>query len=480
MANVLIIDDDKILSDLLVRMIRQIGHDPLSSLTLDEGLLMAESGSFDVVLLDVHMPDGDGLKYLPKIKEVESAPEVIIITGEGNPDGAEMAIRNGAWGYLPKPLELSVIELNLERVLQYRSNQQQATLRQSKPLIVDDIIGSSRQLKECFTVLRQAAGSDANVLLTGETGTGKELFARAIHFNSSRLDANLVVVDCAALPETLVESSLFGYQKGAFTGADKSVEGLIKQADKGTLFLDEIGELSLSLQKKFLRVLQEKKYRPLGANSEISVDFRVVAATNQDLEKMVRAGLFREDLLYRLRSISMHIPPLRERDEDIKEIAFHYIVSTCKHYGFETKGVGPDFLEMLDRYAWPGNVRELINAIEGAVSEAGDEPIIFFKHMPDNIRIAVARSSASSSENDLGEYQVPGNLGNKSGTVPLPYRDFREKVLSDPEKKYLQELMVLTHGNIKEACRISGLSRTHLYNLMKKYEVSRLGWNVIQ
>ena len=240
MANVLIIDDDQNLCEMLCKMVQKLDYHATCALTLTEGLEEVHSGIFDIVLLDVHMPDGDGLKFLPEIRDVEFAPEVIIMTGAGNPDGAEIAIRNGAWDYLTKPLDFSAIKLHLSRALQYRQSVK-LSRQQSKPLKLEGIIGNSRQIRGCFDILAQAARGDANVLLTGETGTGKELFARAIHENSPRAGNNLVVVDCAAMPETLVESTLFGYAKGAFTGADTSVEGLIKQADGGTLFLDEIG-----------------------------------------------------------------------------------------------------------------------------------------------------------------------------------------------------------------------------------------------
>lgn len=474
MANVLIIDDDQALCQLLGKMIRQLDYHATCAMTLAEGLKEVHSGIFDVVLLDVKMPDGDGLKFLPEIRDIESAPEVIIMTGAGHPDGAEMAIRNGAWDYLSKPLDFNTIKLHLDRALQYRASVKQSR-QQSKPLKLQGIIGNSRQIRGCFDILGQAARSDANVLLTGETGTGKELFARAIHENSTRGSNNLVVVDCAAIPETLVESSLFGYKKGAFTGADKSTEGLIKQADKGTLFLDEIGELNLSLQKRFLRVLQEKKYRPVGGKKELTSDFRLITATNRDLEQMMLDGEFRKDLFYRLRSITLEVPPLRERVEDIKDLALFYTNQICQRYKMEPKGFAADFLDALTFYQWPGNIRELINALDGAISEAGTEPILFFKHLPYTIRVELARSSVVFEDKMT---ESPDALSSvQTSLVPHNYREFRESVLREPEKKYLQDLMFRTKGNIKEACHISGLSRTHLYNLMKKHGVSRLGWS---
>ncbi len=456
-------------------MVRQLGHDATFALTLAEGLKEVQSGIFDIVLLDVRMPDGDGLTILPEIRDIELAPEVIIMTGAGDPDGAEMAIRNGAWGYLTKPLDFSTIKLHLDRALQYRQSVKQFERQHPEPLKLEGIIGNSRQIRGCFDILARAARGDANMLITGETGTGKELFARAIHANSSRAEKNLVVVDCAAMPENLVESSLFGYEKGAFTGADKSKGGLIKQADGGTLFLDEIGELGLSLQKKFLRVLQEKKYRPVGGKYEEKSDFRLISATNRNPEQLVQEGKFREDLLYRLRSIMLEIPSLRERPEDIKDLALFHSEKICQRYKLKAKGFAADFMDALAVYQWPGNVRELINALDSSISKAGSEPILFFKHLPENIRIEVTRSSVAFEENIIeadakpGEDFTPGTL--------KKYREFREAVLQEPEKKYLQDLMFLTRGNIKKACALSGISRTHLYNLMKKHNINRLGWS---
>ncbi|MEE4240678.1 MAG: sigma-54-dependent Fis family transcriptional regulator, partial [Desulfopila sp.] len=272
--------------------------------TLKEGVTTAENDAWDVVLLDIHMPDGNGLEHVPQIVKGRHEPEVIIVTGDGAPDGAERAIHGGAWTYIEKINVIRDLPLHLMRALQYREEKQRA---RSVPVILKrkNIIGDSEPMQRCFEDLVKAAASDVNVLITGETGTGKEVFARAVHENSARATGNFVVVDCASLPENLIESALFGHIKGAFTGADGSRKGLIKHADKGTLFLDEVGELPPSMQKTFLRVLQERRFRPIGAEREIGSDFRLLAATNRNLEEMVSQGLFREDLLYRLKGLSL-------------------------------------------------------------------------------------------------------------------------------------------------------------------------------
>lgn len=474
MARVLIIDDDEAMCGLIASTVTYMNHEADYAMTLAAGLEKARSGAHDVVFLDVRMPDGDGMTILPEIRESDSAPEVIIITGGGTPDGAEIAIRNGAWDYVQKPMSAKMIMLVLNRVFQYRTS-----LEKSKPKIAElklsGIIGSSRQIRLCIDTLSQAANSDANVLISGETGTGKELFAKAIHDNSRRSSHSLVVVDCAALPETLVESTLFGHEKGAYTGAEKPAIGLVRQADRGTLFLDEVGELDLSMQKAFLRVLQERRFRAVGGRDEISSNFRLIAATNRDLEAMVEEGTFRSDLLYRLKTISLEIPPLREHLEDIRELILYYTERLCRKYGLETKGFSPDFFEALSAYGWPGNVRELVNAVEGAISEAHYEPILFPQHLPDRIRIEIARSSIAGSR-ILATAVPAGQRFILPEEIP-PFREFRSAVLAGPEKNYFEKLMAGTRGNITEACRVSGLSRTRLYTLMKKHGVHRLGWS---
>ncbi len=307
MASVLVIDDDPKFCDVLSQLIREMGHHLRWVHTLREGLKEAAQGENDVVFLDVRLPDGNGLEALPRIRQMPGTPEVIIMTGEGDPDGAELAIKSGAWDYLEKPSSLEAMALPFLRALQYREEKKARSPRVA--LRLEGIAGQSRKMKASFDLVAQAASSDASVLITGETGTGKELFAWAIHQNSRRSGKSFVVVDCAALPETLVESILFGHEKGAFTGADRVREGLIQQADGGTLFLDEVGELPLTVQGAFLRVLQDHRFRPLGGRREVGSDFRVVAATNQNLNTMVDQGLFRKDLLFRLRSLTIELPP---------------------------------------------------------------------------------------------------------------------------------------------------------------------------
>ncbi|MEJ2698642.1 MAG: sigma-54 dependent transcriptional regulator, partial [Desulfuromonadales bacterium] len=413
MANVLIIDDDELMVSSLVLMVRRLGHESASAGALEKGIELARSRNFDVVFLDVRMPDGNGLETLPKIAETPSAPEVIIITGFGDPDGAELAIKCGAWDYIEKCSSVKDMTLSLERALHYRREKMAETRKKNIiALKREDIFGNSPKLRACLNQVAQAAGSDANILITGETGTGKELFARAIHRNSPRAARSFVTVDCAALPETLAESLLFGHEKGSFTGAEKPQEGLVRQAHGGTLFLDEVGELPISLQKTFLRVLQERRFRPLGGLREIESDFRLVAATNRNLEAMVAENLFRNDLLYRLRAFTIELPPLRERAEDIRDLARTHLDRLCECHGLASKGFSPDFLDALLAYSWPGNVRELANTLVRAFSAARFEPTIYPKHLPTNIRVQILKNSVHG-----------GHLPDEGGPPPRPVRN---------------------------------------------------------
>ena len=456
MARVLIVDDDELIGEMLSVMVEDMGHSASSATTLKAGFEKASSDNFDVIFLDIRMPDGNGLDLLPKIRELPLHPEVIIITGRGDPDGAELAIKNGAWDYIQKSSSTKEMLLPFVRALQYR--EEKNTRKPPTALKLNGVIGKSPSMNVCLDLLAQAAHSDVNVLLAGETGTGKEVFARAIHENSMRGGNNFVVVDCTALPETLVESVLFGHEKGAFTGADKAQVGLVKQADAGTLFLDEIGELPLAVQKAFLRVLQEHRFRPVGAKQEIESDFRLIAATNRSLEKMVQDRTFRSDLLFRVRTLPIELPPLSARKEDIKELAMYHMARVCERYQIGTKGFSPEVFDAFMAYEWPGNVRELVNAIERAISDAYHEPTLFPKHLPLDLRVKVARSSVKKEA-----------IPTEEGVVPLgSLAECRHAA----EGRYLRDLMFQTKGKIREACRISGLSRSRLYVLLKKHNLS--------
>ena len=466
MPRILIIDDDETMCATLSFMVKRAGHDTASFPTLSEGLKAVVEQDFDIVFLDVQLPDGNGLEMLPKFEAAPCRPEVIILTGFGEADGAELAIKSGAWDYIEKGSSVKEISLALERALKYRIGKLRAgQARHVKVLKRDNIIGSSPEMKACLNIVAEAAESDASVLINGQTGTGKELFARAVHDNSPRADKNFTIVDCAALPENLAESLLFGHEKGTFTGAERYREGLIREANGGTLFLDEIGELPPAIQKNFLRVLQEHRFRPLGGQREIESDFRLVAATNRDLDQMVSKGEFREDLLFRLKSFVIKLPALCDHSQDIKDLVRHHIDRFCEHYSLPIKGFSPEFLEALTGYSWPGNVRELVNTLEQSLVKARYEPTLFPQHLPMNIRIQIARKSVSSPKN--GEDAL-----DSSRELPSLH-DFREKMYAQAEKQYIQDLMALSQGDMSKACRISGLSNSRLYALMKDHQIRK-------
>lgn len=466
MAQVLIIDDELMMCEMLSALVQSQGLEAICVQTLAEGLQQTAQGNFDVVFLDVGLPDGNGLDAIPTLRALKDAPEVIIITGEGNPDGAELAINQGAWDYIEKTSSISRMVLPLTRALQYRKEKQ--VYERPVALKMEGIVGTSPSLCQCLDLLAQAASSDINVLISGATGTGKELFARAIHLNSTRAAKNFVVVDCAALPENLVKSALFGYEKGAFTGADKAASGLIAQAHGGTLFLDEVGELPESMQKAFLRVLQERSFRPIGGKREIASDFRLVAATNRNLEEMVHQGRFRQDLFFRLRSLVINLPSLKERNEDLADLVFHHTARLCKRYGFNPKGYAPEFIQSLAAHDWPGNVRELVNVLETALAAAQRESILFPQHLPAYLRTKLARASV---------LKKPTAAKGQEGTASPPpalssLEEVRKAALAKVEKSYLQDLMQQVKGDIPAACQVSGLSRARLYSLLKKYDIS--------
>lgn len=465
MAKVLIVDDEQAMCKLLSSVVEGLGHEAVCVGSLREALHEVLQRDYDLVFLDVFLPDGNGLEQISKFQEVGSRPEILIITGAGSPQGAQMAIKSGAWDYVQKPASLSDLELSLLRALQYREMKRRGS--GLKALKVEGVIGQCSSMLRCLEQAAQAALSDVTVLITGETGTGKELMARAIHQNSPRAEAQFLVVDCAAIPGSLVESMLFGYVRGAFTGADKEQKGLIGEAHRGTLFLDEVGELDISTQKAFLRVLQEKRYRPVGSREELESDFRLIAATNRDLEAMVKEGRFREDLLHRLRALNIHLPPLRERREDIQALIMYYTTRICKRQGWEIKGFAPETLHVLSKYHWPGNIRELVNTLESMIIAAHPEPVLFPVHLPNHIRIHFLKEGFT-----VEEVPVLESASFWKWPEPLPtIKEARE--LS--EKNYLQELVRRCGKDIQKACKMSGLSRSQLYELMKRHVISTRG-----
>ncbi len=460
MSKILIIDDDHNICKVLVKMFTRMDHDVQWSLTLKQGLDKVFAEQFDVVFLDVNLPDGNGLKAIELIREHPYVPEIIIMTGDSNPDGAELAMQSRAWDYIQKNRVHKEFELSLTRALEYRQQKQfksnHTTIKRGS------IIGESLSISKCLEKVSTAAANELPVLITGKTGTGKEIFSKAIHNNSKRKDKEFVVVDCAALPEYLVESTLFGHTKGAFTGADSEKTGLMKMADKGTLFLDEVGELPLNIQNKFLRALQEKQFRPVGSKKEIKSDFRLICATHCDLPDMVQKNQFREDLFFRMFSLNIHLPPLKERKTDIKVLAQYRLTKKQK-----TCTMSQEFLEELEMFEWPGNVREFINTMDLVCSVTRDGSTLYPHHLPRNIRASNMKIKFNKPKSSKISVEQAFSDKRESGHKPK-FKEHIEKT----KHEYLHDLLSTTRGNIKEACRVSGLSRSQLYRLMQQYHLT--------
>ena len=459
MGQVLIIDDDPDYAEMMGRYVVTLGHTAHTAGLLREGRQATNTFAPEIIFLDVNLPDGSGLQAIRELRETRSSPEIIVITGNGNEDGAQLAITSGAWDYWQKGRSIREIADPLFHAFEYR--QERLARPRTHNLNLDGIVGESPAMRGCFDLLAEAATSEAPVLLRGETGTGKELVARAIHKNSARAKGSFVVVDCAAMPESLVESYLFGHEKGAFTGASVDRLGLVRQAHEGTLFLDEIGELPFAMQKSFLRVLQEKRFRPVGADREISSDFRLVAASNRDLAHMVRQGTFREDLYFRLRSLDIVLPPLRDREGDVLLIIQALVRHQCERLGLPPKELSDAFAEAVANYPWPGNVRELTNVMERVVAAASERQVLRHVDLPIQVRVHVA---CATLKQDLNQQRPQAPYA--SYPTLSSARDFAVVI-------YLTKLVEDTKGDMDAACKLAGLSRSRLYELLKLHGIQR-------
>jgi len=467
-AKILVVDDDELICDLLTDAVGRRGHTALCAGTLAEARRILAREEPDLVYMDVRLPDGSGINALEEIRASASAPEVIIITGQGDPDGAELALRCGAWDYIEKPTSVERMVLPLLRALAFREEKRR---RRAPTLAADSgIVGTSPKMAACLARAAMAAASRVDVFISGETGTGKEVFAQAIHQSGSRAKNRFVVVDCTTLPGNLAESELFGHERGSFTGADRRQTGLIAQADGGTLFLDEVGELPLPLQTKFLRVLQERRFRPLGSDTEIKSDFRLVAATNRDLSAMVRRGEFRDDLLYRLRAFRIELPPLRERGGDIQALVAVHLAKAAERLGGKVREASPEFMELMEAHDWPGNVRELFQTVDmSLVSAHGDEALLP-QHLPLDLRVRLMRRSVTDKA-EAGLAAAPDqedSRGAQSGKLQ-PWRAHRAQLLGEAERAYFSALLRMTGADAARAAQLSGLKSARLYELLAKH-----------
>jgi DNA-binding NtrC family response regulator len=458
-TRILIVDDEPDMVENCARILGRAGYDCLTASDGRRALELLESEQPDLLLTDLKMPGLDGMELLRRARELDPALPVIMITAFATIESAVAAIKEGAFDYLPKNFSVDQLRLAVDRALRHRGVQVENKnlrdqLRQAFGL--DNIIGQSPAMTEVFELVRKAARSEANILVLGESGTGKELIARAIHANSPRAAQAFVPVDCASLPEHLLESELFGHEKGAFTGAVRSKPGLVEVAHRGTLFLDEIAELPPSLQVKLLRALQERQIRRVGGTSLIDVDVRVVSATNRELADSIAKGQFREELYYRINVIAIRMPPLRERAGDVKLLAHTFL----RRYGQgRITGIDDAAMAALEAYRWPGNVRELQNVIERACALA-DRETLTRRDLPDHV---LSRLSAATEE-------APA-LGELGGAQGLPLKDAKERWMQVLEAAYLRDLLDRNDGNISAAAKAAGIDRKTFHRLVNKYQI---------
>jgi DNA-binding NtrC family response regulator len=386
---ILIVEDEETLRESIKRIFLKEGYIVDSAGSAEEALELAEDNLYDIIITDIILPGMDGLEMLERVKEINPEQIFIVITAYASIDTAVKALRLGAYDYIMKPIIHEEIKQVVRNAMTEKAlKTENRLLKQELSLKYDfsRVIGESKQIKSVLEEIKKVADSKSNILILGETGTGKELFARVIHHNSSRADMPFVPINCSAIPENLLESELFGHIKGAFTGAVSNKKGLIEEADGGTVFLDEIGDLPSAFQVKLLRVLEDQMIRPVGSTKFREVDIRFITATNKNLSEAVKEGRFREDLYYRINVITLEIPPLRERKEDIPLLIEYYLNKYTKDFGKEDKVITPDALSLLVGYRWPGNIRELQNVLERAVL-ISDGKYIKPEHFPENIRM---------------------------------------------------------------------------------------------
>lgn len=478
-TKVLFVDIDNDLLQILLEEAHDLGIITDTCQSLEDALRRSMLEPFDVILLRDCLNESEASNVIRQLQSIEVPPEVILFTNQEGAGNAETALKAGIWDYVVTPDPENHLPQILRRALKYRQQNPQIRNKNhshsSQSLLNrQGIIGNSSTLKNCIDLTARIAQSDTNVLIYGESGTGKELFASAIHSLSGRGNREMTVVDCTMLPSTLVESILFGHLKGSFTGANSARQGLVEKAHESTLFLDEISEMPLNVQKKFLRVIQERTFLPVGSTTERSSDFRLIAATNRDLDQMVVDGSFREDLLFRLKTFVLELPTLRSRKGDIAELVYYCRDLYCRKNKLRRKRFSPDYLLVLRQYDWPGNVRELFQTVERSLADAQEESVLHPKHLPPEIRIAVAQKKMRQLSRDAFHDQRPPIrevAEVKDFSTKMTLKQVREKAIEKQEKIYLSSLMKQHQGNIQACCKAADISRSRLYALLKKYDL---------
>lgn len=456
-GTVLVIDDEAAILQVMEANLRKEGYVVQTALNALEGLDKLRHERFDTVIVDYQLPHLDGLSLLEEMKRLGIQVPVVVITAYGTIEQAVKAMRLGAVDYLTKPINYDELSLVVKNAVE-----RQNLLREVERLrrVVDEnyglstIVGKNPRMQQIYELIANVAETDAMVLIRGETGTGKELIARAIHFNSTRKEKEFMKVNCAALTETLLESELFGHEKGAFTGAVKTRIGRFEQASGGTIFLDEIGDISPSTQSKLLRVLQEMEFERVGGNETIKVDVRIISATNKDLEELIKEGMFRADLYYRLNVIPIEVPSLRDRQDDIPLLALHFVKFYAERHNKKIESISPDALNLLLNYDWPGNIRELKNVIERAVIMERGEAI---------------------SESTVATYTKPTKDRAYQFYIneELPFLTVKKSIVDRFEKEYISKLLAKHNGNISAAAKDANLDYKNYCEKMKKHHLSK-------
>jgi DNA-binding NtrC family response regulator len=447
-ARILIVDDDRAMCQLLTDLLREDGYELDVAHDGASAIEKYRQSRFDLTVTDLMMPKMKGTELVMRLREIDSGALVLLITAFGTIESAVEAMRAGAFHYVTKPFHNDEILIQVKRALEQktlRAELQRLRTEVQARTRFQNIVGQSDAMQRVFEVIAQVSDLPANLLIEGESGTGKELIARAIHFNSSRATGPFVPLNCAAIPDTLLESELFGYVRGAFTDARKDRRGLFQEASGGILFLDEISEIALTLQAKLLRVLEDKEVRPLGADQSARVDTRVLSASNRNLDELVRAGKFRQDLYYRLNVIRIELPPLRQRSEDIPLLVNYFLQKFAESAKHRVEGIHAEALAALKSYSWPGNIRELEHTIERAVL-LGKGPMIGMDDLPANLT-------------DRGE-----------SAAVVAQALARQLTLHDLEREFIGKVLESTHGNKTEAAKVLGVDRTTLYRKLEEYK----------
>jgi nitrogen regulation protein NR(I) len=452
-SRILVVDDETNLRKVLAAILRKDGYEVAAAEDGEQALAEFEKNGADVIITDLVMPKLGGMDILTRVRATRPDVPVIVITAHGTVDSAVEAIKLGAFDYITKPFEHSEIRSIVEKA----ARTQEANLGHVAPegRARASIVGDSGQMHEIFKIIDKVADTPSTVLITGESGTGKELIATALHDGSSRREKPLIKISCAAIPKDLMESELFGYERGAFTGAVTSKPGRFELADEGTLFLDEIGEVPIEMQVKLLRVLQESEFERVGGIKTTRVDVRLVAATNRDLEKEIEAGRFRKDLFYRLNVVPIHLPPLRDRSADVPTLAKHFIEKYNKRLNKRLEGISQEALVQLQAYPWPGNIRELENLIERLILFA-DGPRIELKDLPEAVRMGPVGPTPSANDH------TP-----RPGETPL--KDFLKQRQAEIEKTFIIQALRKTEGNVTRAAKLLQISRKSLQTKMKDF-----------